>query len=406
MRKYIFLSLILLATGCSINDDHSATTPSSSFTTALTIYYGDIENDRVLLINRNSMKLENTIVTGGKYPYEVTQSNNAIVVINRDDFKLDTISGDIHTDYKFLLFKPRSISNNLVTSVNEPSAALMDSVSDIYSDSAYVEPTSYGGEYATGHPTWVNESSFLLLDRTENSLELYEVGKYTPLSKVTTSSSVHHIMKVGDYFYGIEEGQKDGVAPGVIKFRVTYGVIQVVQEKLISAFTKQVSGLDASTWGSHHGAIHPDGKHIYFGSREGNVFVLALNDLHLVDSFKSGLGVGHIAFYKNILYTTNHYDNFKSFYNASNPTNNIFIKDLKLSEATFNKRTMQSHTTHIVDGFMYFMFNDDQNATFFKIDMRNSGDIKVVDSLLIEKSYSLMGTTLTTHVDTDPIGGM
>ena len=403
MKKYFFLSLFMLLAGCSIVDDNSSDSDGSQVVVP-TLYYGDIANDRVLLINKDSMELEETIVTGSIYPYEVTQSGDSIIVINRGDFRLDAIVDDTYSSSRELPFKPRSISNGLVTSVNEPAATHIDRASGVYSDSDYVRPTSYGGANATGHPTWVNESYFLLLDRTENSLELYEEGNYSPIDKVITKSSVHHIMKEGDYYYGIEEGVKNGVAPGVVKFTVSYGEIHIIQERVISEFSENVSGLSAATWGAHHGAIHPEGDYIYFGSREGNVFVLALDDLSLVDHFKAGLGVGHIAFYKDLLYTTNHYDNFKSFYNASNPHENKFIKNLKLSDAMYQTHTMQSHTTHIIDGFMYFMFNDERDATFFKVDVRESDDIKIVNTLRINDSYSLMGTTFT--YEDEPIGGM
>ena len=96
-----------------------------------------------------------------------------------------------------------------------------------------------------------------------------------------------------------------------------------------------------------------------------------------------------------MLITTNHYDKFKSFYDATNPESNVLIKDLEFSQEIFEGITMQSHTSHIVDGKLYFTFNTDVDSTLYKV---NLDDISIEDSLVLEGKYCLMGSFIETTV--------
>ena len=401
MRYYLFLSSIFFLLGCGpgdhMDDDSMVTTEVT--TTSTTLYYGNINNDTVVLIDTENMLLKEVLKSNGVNPYEISQAlDNELYVINRSDYTigiLDTIS-NIIVDEIALGFYPRSISINLddilTTSVNEPAAAIITSntASQSYTDSAYVTPASYGGENATGHPVWIDDNYFLLLDRTENTIELYQKGSYTPIDKLVTQSSVHHVMNKDGYYYGISEGKQNGVSPGIVKFSVANGKITLDMERILSSLPDLPDDFNSASWGAHHGAFHPTSDYIYVGSTEGNVFVLDLEQLTLVDTFKSGKGVGHFTFYNNILITTNHYDNFKSFYDASDATSNKFIKDLRFSDQIYSGVTMQSHTTHIVKDKLYFMFNTNQNSTLYKI---NLGNITIEESLILENAYCLMGSS-------------
>ena len=121
--------------------------------------------------------------------------------------------------------------------------------------------------------------------------------------------------------------------------------------------------------------------------------MLDLTGLNLVDTFKSGKGVGHFLFHNEMLITTNHYDNFKSFYDASDPTTNVFIKELQFSEQIYEGITMQSHTTHVIDNKLYFTFNTDINSTLYKVDLNS---ITIEESLTLNGCYCLMGIFVTT----------
>ena len=153
-------------------------------------------------------------------------------------------------------------------------------------------------------------------------------------------------------FYGISEGQQNGVSPAVVKFTVANGKITLLQEKLLSSLANLPTDFTSTVWGSHHGAFHPTKDYLYIGSAEGNVFVLDLLNLNLVDTFKAGKGIGHFTFYNNMLITTNHYDTFKTFHDATDPLNHRFLKSLSFGNTIYKGITMQSHTTHIVNNYL------------------------------------------------------
>ncbi len=365
-----------------------------------TLYYGDVNSDDIIMIDIETMKLKKTIASNGINPYEIAPAlDGELFVLNRSDTTIgilnsttDTIDDEIPLD-----FYPRSIAINsnqndiLLTSTNLPEASIISSqsASASYTDSSYTTPLSYGGSTATGHPVWVDEEYFLLLDRTENTIELYHKDNHTPIDKLHISSSVHHVLSRNSLFYGISEGKQGVVSPAVVKFSVTDGKIILIKEQFLSSFEVLPSDFNTTSWGAHHGALHPSEDYIYVGSTEGNVFVLDLEKLSLVDLFKSGKGVGHFTFYNNTLITTNHYDNFKSFYDSTNPTDNKFINNLSFSKEIYSGITMQSHTSHIVDGKLYFMFNTDQDSILYKIDLEK---FIILDSIVIEGAYCLMGS--------------
>jgi YVTN family beta-propeller protein len=267
--------------GDHMDDDSMDTTEVT--TTSTTLYYGNINNDTVVLLDTETMQLKEVINSNGVNPYEIAQAlGNELYVINRSDYTigiLDTVTNTLASEIS-LGFYPRSISINLsdilLTSVNEPAAAVITSntASQSYTDSAYVPPASFGGSNATGHPVWVDNNYFLLLDRTENTIELYEKNNYTPIDKLTTQSSVHHVMYKDGYYYGISEGKQNGVSPGVVKFSVANGKITLSIERLFSSLSDLPSDFTSTSWGAHHGAFHPTSNYIYVGSTEGNVDTL------------------------------------------------------------------------------------------------------------------------------------
>ncbi|MDQ7042246.1 MAG: hypothetical protein Q9M34_01805 [Sulfurimonas sp.] len=387
MNHIIMMLILFIFLGCSDGnvDERSM------------VYYGDINNDTVLGIDVESMELLEIIASNGVKPYEIAKGDENLYVINRNDYTtgiLNTKIGSIDNEI-VLNFKPRSLSINaddiLFSSVDEPSSALVTNgiVSNSYSDSSYILPTSFGGTNATGHPVWIDDNYFLLLDRTENTIEVYLKGVSLPISKLVTSSSVHHVMNRDGIYYGIAEGKQGGVSPGVVKFTVSDGSISLIKEQLLSTLIGLPSDFNSSIWGAHHGALYPSADYIYIGSAEGNVFVLDLANLALVDTFKSGKGIGHFLFYNDMLITTNHYDTFKSFYDASDPRANVLIKELSFSTEVYPGITMQSHSSHILDDKLYFTFNTSTDSTLYKIDLTN---ITIEDSLVLRGRYCLMGS--------------
>ena len=398
MLKVIFFGIILIIlSGCSAEDSSSTGTPVISDNSY--IYYGDIKNNEIVKIDFKNMKLVSYQKSSGIYPYEIANGfDNELLILNRDDTNIGILKDDVIESQYTLSFKPRSISLNrdkktiLLSSSSEAAMALLPQ-NNIYSDSEYKTPISFGGSGATGHPIWVNENYFLLLDRTENSIELYNTNSSEIVAKLFTSSSVHHLKYHNGFYYGTLEGIKDKSSPGIIKFKIAYEKFESVQESLVSDFNDIADDFKSSSWGFHHFAFHPDGEHIYSGSYEGNVFVFDVESLSIVDSFKSGRGVGHFTFFNNTLITTNHYDNFKSFYDASNPLKNTLIKELKFSQNRVDGIIMQSHTTHIIDKNLYFTYNTDEYSRFYKISL---DDYTIVDFVELPQRYCVMGTPPST----------
>jgi hypothetical protein len=355
MRYSIFFISILLLLGCGpgdhMDDDTMDSTATEVTTTNTTLYYGDISNDDVVALDTTEMQIKARISSNGEYPYEVAQAlGEELYVINRADYTIGILDSRTNTinDEVALSFYPRSIN--------------------------------------------INNSDILLTsakDRTENTIELYHKDSYTPISKLSTQSSVHHVMYKNGYYYGISEGEQNAVSPGIVKFSVANGKITLAIERLLSSLSNLPDDFNSASWGAHHGALHPTADYIYIGSAEGNVFVLDLVNLNLADTFKSGKGIGHFTFYNTMLITTNHYDTFKSFYDATDPTSHKFIKELNFSDQIYSGITMQSHTSHIVDNKLYFMFNTDQDSTLYKIDLEK---IIIENSLTLENSYCLMGS--------------
>ena len=403
MRYIFYILSTFLFLGCGPGDHMDESMDDSTVITTVndTLYYGDIINNDVIGLDLKLMQQVQTINSNGEYPYEIAQAlHDELYILNRKDYVigiLDPITNTIRKEIP-LSFYPRSIKINLndtlLTSANEPAAAVItsDVASTSYTDSSYKDPVSYGGSNATGHPVWVSTSEFLLLDRTENTLELYTKGSYTPVDKLHTKSSVHHILSKNGIFYGISEGEQNVVSPGIIKFTVSNGKINLISERLLSDLSGLPSDFLPATWGAHHGAFHPTKDYIYIGSAEGNVFVLDLQNLDLADTFKAGKGIGHFTFYNDMLITTNHYDTFKSFHDASDPTDHRFIKNLYFSDQIYDGITMQSHTTHIVDNKLYFMFNTDHDSTLYKVDLDT---ISIDQTIQLSNRYCLMGSLVS-----------
>ena len=389
--------ITLILAGCNSSSDSVSSSDTNTENNNAKIYYGDIKNNRIAVINTTTMELEKFIEGTGEYPYEVSKLDaNRIVAIDRKDYKVDVIENDSITNSVSLDFKPRSFKTNsgniLFSSVSEPSELLFNSdfsSSSKYGDSTYTVPSSYGGSYATGHPYWVNENYFILLDRCENAIELYKKGRSTPISKVITASSVHHIIYRDGIYYGMMEGS-DTKAPGVIKFSVKYEKIETIDEKYLSDFSED----NISIMGGHHLAMHPSNNYLYVPSREGVVYVLNASTLALVDKLETGKGVGHIIFAnvgdKVYMITTNHHDNYKSIFDATDPTDNIKLKDIALGDApAADGMTTQSHTTHILDHKLYFTYNDANNSYFEELDLDT---LTITRKLKLSNSYLLMGT--------------
>ncbi len=398
--------------GDDMGNGNSNTAGDPNITSKLA-YYGDYSGTRVFVIDVEKMKIEKIIEHTGAGPYETDQiSATNAYVLNRDDttinvveFHENEITGTIPLNYK-----PRSIvpSPNgqfgLLTGKSEPWASVVDLNSheihsDGYKDSNYATISDFGGGNATGHPYWLNDNQFLLLDRTENAIELYATNSATPSAKLHTSSSVHHVFKIDNDYYGVLEGKRgatsaEAVSPGLVKFSVDEQTASLTlqQEKLIASYSGLPASFTPENWGAHHASLHPDGQHIYLGSYEGNLFVIDKDSLTLTDTVTAGLGLGHVAFIpeKNLAITTNHYAPYKTIIDVSNPAQNRIVKNLTVAntDTAGTGKRLQSHTSHTDPGKKFFYSVSSLDGKIYAIDLDR---LEVARSATMSGAYPLMG---------------
>ena len=356
----------------------------------------DEENDRIIAFNPRQMTLKVIISTNGSAPYPVDQAGaEHVYAITRGSKSIDVISNQNLKRIRTipLAHYPRSAAYNkvnrlaIVSGRKKPVTSVIDTkthqvVATVGTDSI-TTPNDFGGSLATGHPFWVTEDKFLLLDRANRKIELYVVsenkGKYDVLlsDSLMLNTSVHHVLSVpnaqgsdknmgkNNRFYGIAEGApNDDISPGVIEFDVSGE--KLIKRKTIHVLTNEV---DAEDMGSHHATFHPDGKHIYLGSNEGFTYVINRLSMSVVKTIKTGLGNGHTTMIpgRMIGVSTNHNDRFMTILNLTTHEKiiDVYISDL----ATDPKRKTQSHTSSF----------DPENDRFFYTAASNEGRIIEID---------------------------
>lgn len=407
--------------------DAGQDTPSGREQTRKTAYYGDYAGDRLFVIDVDAMKIEKIIAQTGKGPYETDQvTSDYGYVLNRDDTSIHVVSlheNRIESTIP-LNYKPRSIvpspdgKHGLLTGKSEPRAAIVDLTqhqirADGFGDSNYRAIADFGGGNATGHPYWIDDRKFLLLDRTEKTIELYDTSSATPLDKLATSSSVHHVFRIGDDYFGVLEGKRgatesEAVSPGLIKFTIDerHGRLTRQREVLLNHYADKPAGFIPSRWGAHHASLHPDGRSIYIGSYEGTMFVIDKDSLELRDSFHAGLGLGHVAFVpqRRLAITTNHYAPFKTVVDVSDPANNKIVKNLTVATGDNDDsgKRLQSHTSHTDPDGRYFYSVSSRDGTFYAIDLER---LEVAGAVTMTGAYPLMGALVTGTPDGEPAHG-
>jgi hypothetical protein len=105
---------------------------------------------------------------------------------------------------------------------------------------------------------------------------------------------------------------------------------------------------DASVMGAHHFGMHPDGVHIYMGSKEGNTFIINRNSMSIVGIVESGAGSGHTTFdaSANVAIETNHTDTFMTLIDTNN---HIKLGDIELCLLIQMDILSRAHMTGILE---------------------------------------------------------
>ena len=372
----------------------------------------DNSNNQVIAFNPRTMKVMARIPTEGSGPYPIDRSGtNHVYVTTRGSKSLDVIDNKKLQRILTIPLEhyPRSVTCNKISTLCVVSGRKAPVSSVIETESHEVvakvgssnntTPTDYGGSLATGHPFWVTDDKFLLLDRANRKIDLFEVSKGTEayhvdfMNSINVNSSVHHVLGIPNaqgneryLFYAISEGAPaEGIPPSITKFEVTSNGLESK-----SSITLPTTGVNITDMGSHHASFHPDGEHIYLGSNEGFTYVVNRKSMSVVKSIQTGLGNGHTTMIPGRMQgvSTNHVDTFMTIIDLNT---HEAIKNIKVSDLAPASRKTQGHTSSFdPTNDRYFYTTASNEGRFIEIDLekllvsRENVELKDANSYLIQ----------------------
>ncbi|WP_069470611.1 hypothetical protein [Candidatus Marithrix sp. Canyon 246] len=262
----------------------------------------------------------------------------------------------------------------LVTGSDKAMASLIDPKTDtvvaVAGNDTKTNPKDYGGSLSSGHPFWLTERLFVIIDRANRKIQMYrlngQMGNWQTelVNEVTTPTSVHYIIprdnNTSNTYYAIAEGSVEQ-PPLLLE-------LQLNNEKLLLNQQVAIKTMGITGKGSHHGDFHPDGKHIYIGTDEGHCFVVNRDNMKVVTVIETGKGHGHTTFVpkRNIAISINHKDTYISIIDT---TKHSKITDITVSGKQQNNQKLQSHTYYLSpDNRYYYAFASD-NGIFYELDL-------------------------------------
>jgi hypothetical protein len=360
-------------------------------------YYGDWDSNRIYIIDVDNMSLVKSVENTGDGPYGIDQQGtNKAYALTRRTESLTVV--DNHTlennGLIELQHKPRSTNfnaNTLLSLVSGGDKAMtsiirtdMDKVVKVMGEDKLTTPHDFGGSLSTGHPLWVSDHHFFMLDRAARQIQLWNRDGHM-MSVLQTPTSVHHIfqppastMSKGEQnvFYAVVEGnQAEGVSPGIIRFSIRKNKLR--QTARISLHDYDPENLDISTMGSHHATFHPDGVYIYMGSAEGHVFVINKGTMTIEAMVDAGKGAGHTTFLpmRDQAIITNHNSTYMTVIDT---VNHQFVRNVEVASSASPDYKSQAHTSGVSLDMQYFYSTASHDGTFFRIDL---------DSWEVSKTY-------------------
>jgi len=440
MKKLITIGSIIVASlllvGCG-SGSSTTSSPSSSNNREATIsskitstraYFGDKENNLIVVVDVENMKVIDNIATGHEKSYasEIikTRANHESVnpkmyVDNRGSNTIDVIDSETNTITKSieLQFHPRSIDVEketglvAVSGVDKPMTAIIDSATDTViatvGENIVTYPTTSGHSYvasgtmASGHPHWLNANHFVQIDRQNRKIITYKIEKDNDgiwqtrkVNEITTPSPVHnlippevhgqhgkkHGMQTSTIFYATAEGAT-GVYPSVLKLEFLEGK----GLSIVDSLEIRKEGLSADVMGVHHLNFLKDQKTIYVGSDEGDLFVVDYasgSEMKLVKTIQAGKGAGHTDEMKhnNIAVVINHKDKFITIMNTQTHEKIADIVVSKLDDSELGSVQTQSHPKYHFskDGRYFYMFLTEEGA-FVKVDLTTNKMVEYLE---------------------------
>lgn len=370
-------------------------------------YYGDWDSNRIFIFDADNMSLLHIVENTGDGPYGIDQqSSDKAYALTRKTESLTVVN-----NYTFeneglipLEHKPRSTNYNsdtdltLVSGGDKAMTSIIrvnkDKVLKVIGENLETHPHDYGGSLSTGHPLWIDEKQFFMLDRAARNIQLWDrTGKL--LSTLDTATSIHHIfqqpassMKKGDkhVYYAVEEGNRDErISPAILRFKLRGGVLVEVGRIELNSIDPPL--YDASVMGAHHASFRPDGKYIYVGSAEGNLFVINRENMEVETVIPVGKGAGHATMLsmRNQAIITNHNDTFVSVIDT---VNHELVRNVEVASSASSDYKSQAHTSGVSLDMQYFYSSASHDGVFYRINL----DTWTVDKTLPTGANLLMGS--------------
>ena len=351
-------------------------------------YYGDWDSNRVYIIDVDNMVLLKTVENTGDGPYGIDQQGtNKAYALTRKTESLSIVDNYTIENQGIieLQHKPRSTNfnaNTLLSLVSGGDKAMtsiirtdIDQVTKVVGENRLTTPHDFGGSLSTGHPLWLSDHHFFMLDRAARQIQLWNRDGQM-LSVLHAPTSVHHIFQPpaatmepdeNNVFYAVIEGnQEEQVSPGVIRFSISHN--SLLQTAQVNLHDYDPGNIEISTMGSHHADFHPDGQSIYIGSAEGHVFIIDKKTMSVEAMVDAGAGAGHTTFLpmRNQAIITNHNATYMTVIDT---INHQFVRNVEVANSASPDYKSQAHTSGVSLDMKYFYSTASHDGNFFRIDL-------------------------------------
>ena len=371
-------------------------------------YYGDWDTNAIYIFDVDNMSLLTTVENTGEGPYGIDQqSPEKAYALTRKTESMTIVNNQTFANEGLipLQHKPRSTNYNSATDLTLVSGGdkamtsiimvKKDKVVRVIGKNQETHPHDYGGSLSTGHPLWVTDQHFFMLDRAARKIQLWN-RHGERLSTLRTATSIHHIfqppaaaMEAGDehIYYAVEEGnQAERISPAILRFKLRGN--RLVKTGRVELNSIDPSLYDARVMGAHHAAFRPDGKYIYVGSAEGHLFVINRKKMKVKKVIEVGMGAGHTTLLplRDQAIITNHNDTFVSVIDT---VKHEWVRNVEVASDASPDYKSQAHTSGVSLDMQYFYSAASHDGRFYRINLDTWNVVKTlpVDANLLMGSF-------------------
>ena len=410
------------------NNNRETQYGTSSSTEQTKAYFGDKINNVVVIVDVEKMSVLEKVETGNLVTYAAENIKTEVnglkgkqkfYIDNRGSNAIDVLDGVTNTITKTIAldFYPRSTDVRkktglvVVSGKNKTMASVIDSATD----TVLVTVGDTNLTTSTGHPKWLNDTHFALVDRENSNIATYKIAKNsdgtwsaTLVNKLATPSPVHNLIppevhgKKGNEHNSMaekEHGSSEGTVTSTIFYATAEGTSSVNGAVLKLEFLESTgltqlesleiapvsgSNLTAHDTGVHHHNFLADQKTIYVGSKEGTLSVVdySTTPMSIVKTVTAGKGAGHTAElkHKNIAIVINHTDKFVTVMNTLTHTKIADIAVSNIADADVGLVQTQSHPEYHFskDGRYFYLFLTEEGA-LVKVDLTTNKLVERLD---------------------------